>query len=258
MSKRYEDALRKAKALLAKTRDNSNCTEAEKLAAYAMARAMIDAYEITEEDLRETKEEGAIFSEEPEDDRTDPHGIKWRLLGAIARWCGVEVYRKTHIQGLKFVGMRVDVEMAMWALEDLADQVFQRLIEHMIICLAPPRERRRITRDFVVGITERIHERLNEQIKQSTINRTSSAKALVIVKQSAIDTALKERGITLSPRDAAVLQRLQSGMRPGKNITWPVFIKSVVNDVPDPFAEGLSKRQLERVVDRLMRQHRLK
>jgi hypothetical protein len=62
----------------------------------------------------------------------------------------------------------------------------------------------------------------------------------------------------LPPRDAAVLQRLQSGMRPGKNITWLVFKKSVVNDLDDPFAEGLSKRQLERVVIRLMRQHRLK
>ena len=197
MSKRYQDAVRKAKALLAKTRDNSNCTEAEKMSAYAMARALIDAHEITEEDLRETKQEGVIFEEEPEDDRTDPHGIKWRLSRAIARWCGVTVYRRSGAQGLKFVGLRADVEMAMWSLEDLADQVFQRLIEHMVICLAPPRERRSIKRAFVVGITDRICERLIEQIEQSAANRTSSAKALVVVKQNAIDTALKDRGIKL-------------------------------------------------------------
>jgi hypothetical protein len=197
MSKRYDDAVRKAKALLAKTRDNSNCTEAEKMSAYAMAMAIKDSYEITDEDLQEAKDEAVIFDEEPEDDRTDPHGIKWRLSWAIARWCGVTVYRKSRSPGLKFVGLRVDVEMAMWALEDLADQVFQRLIEHMVICLAPPRERKRITRDFVVGITERICERLNEQIEQSTTNRTNTAKALVVVKQNAIDAALKERGIKL-------------------------------------------------------------
>jgi hypothetical protein len=195
--KRYEDAVRKAKALLAKTRDNSNCTEAEKMSAYAKARAIIDAHEITQEDLRETKEEAVILEQEPEDDRTDPHGIKWRISGAVARWCGVTIYRTSGAQGLKFVGMRADVEMAMWSLEDLADQVFQRLIEHMVICLAPKRERRSITRDFVVGITDRICERLIEQIEQSATNRTSSAKALVIVKQNAIDTALKERGIKL-------------------------------------------------------------
>ena len=93
--------------------------------------------------------------------------------------------------------MRADVEMAMWSLEDLADQVFQRLIEHMVICLAPKRERRSIMRDFVVGITDRICERLTEQIEQSATNRTSSAKALVVVKQNAIDTALKDRGIKI-------------------------------------------------------------
>jgi hypothetical protein len=91
--------------------------------------------------------------------------------------------------------MRVDVEMAMWSLEDLADQVFQWLTEHMITCLAPPRERRSITHAFVVGITERICERLIEQIEQSATNRTSSGNALVIVKQNAIDTALKDCGI---------------------------------------------------------------
>jgi hypothetical protein len=197
MSKRYEDAVRKAKALLAKTRENSNCTEAEKMSAYAMARAIIDAHEITEEDLRETKDEAVIFDEEPEDDRTDQHGIKWRLSWAIARWCGVRVYRTTGVQGMKFVGMRADVEMAMWSLEDLADQVFQRLIEHKVICLAPPRERRSTTRDFVVGITDRICERLIEQIEQSAANRSNTAKALVVVKQNAIDTALNERGIKL-------------------------------------------------------------
>ena len=202
MSKRYEDAIRKAKALLAKTRDDSNCTEAEKMAAYAKARTIIDAHEITEDDLREMKEAGVVFKEEPEDDRTDPHGIKWRLSGAIAHWCGVTVYRKSGGQGLRFVGLRADVEMAMWSLEDLADQVFLRLAEHMVICLAPPRERRRVMRDFVIGITDRICERLSEQVKQSATNRTGSAKALVIVKQTAIDAALKEQGIKLKTRYA--------------------------------------------------------
>jgi hypothetical protein len=233
VSRRYEDAVRKAKALLAKTRDNSNCTEAEKMAAYAMARAIIDAHEITEEDLRETKDEAVIFDEELEDDRADPHGIKWRLSGAVARWCGVEVYRQS-VEGLKFVGMRVDVEMAKWSLEDFADQVFQRLIEHMITCLAPPRERRSITRDFVVGITDRICERLIQQIEQTTTNRTNTAKALVIVKRNAIDAALKERGIKIRTRctNGSVndLRAYNRGREVGDRVTFgrPVSGKGAV------------------------------
>jgi hypothetical protein len=61
----------------------------------------------------------------------------------------------------------------------------------------------------------------------------------------------------MSPRDKVVLQRLRSGMRPGKTITWPAFINFIGIDLGDPHAEGISEKQLRRVVDRLMRAHQL-
>jgi hypothetical protein len=61
----------------------------------------------------------------------------------------------------------------------------------------------------------------------------------------------------MPPRNAVVLQRLQSGMRPGKTVTWSFFQKKIQNDLGDLHAEGTSKRQLERVVKQLMARHRL-
>src|SRR5271169_5658669 len=113
MSK-YEDAVRKAKALLAKAAENSGCTEHEKMAAYAKAHAIIDAYEITDADLEEIKQEGALF-DEPSEEGTDRHSIKWRISGSVAKWCGVTIYRQRG--KLTVVGLRVDVELARWALD---------------------------------------------------------------------------------------------------------------------------------------------
>jgi len=56
MTENREALLNKVRALLAKTITNG-CTQPEALTALAKARAMMDAYEITEEDLRLAKEE---------------------------------------------------------------------------------------------------------------------------------------------------------------------------------------------------------
>ena len=60
-----EHLLDKIRALLSKTTENG-CTEAEALTALAKARAMMDAYEVTETDLQLTKAEAAVLLEDPE------------------------------------------------------------------------------------------------------------------------------------------------------------------------------------------------
>ena len=55
--------LDKIRALLSKTTENG-CTEAEHLAALDKAYAMIDAYEVTPDDLRLTKTEAAVLRKE--------------------------------------------------------------------------------------------------------------------------------------------------------------------------------------------------
>jgi hypothetical protein len=60
---------------------------------------------------------------------------------------------------------------------------------------------------------------------------------------------------TMSPRDRAILNRLNAGKRPGKNEYWKVFQGAIEAEIG--LADGTSIKQLRRAVTRLMREHRL-
>ena len=72
---------------MSKTTENG-CTEEEALAALAKARALMDAYEVTEADLQLAKEEGVILRKEPPG-TSDPHDIKVLLAGAVGKVHGL-------------------------------------------------------------------------------------------------------------------------------------------------------------------------
>src|SRR6516162_6316734 len=94
--------IEKIKALLAKTTENG-ATEAEMLSALDKARAMMDAYEITDDELALAKDEAVtLHSDAP--DLKDPHKIKWRLSYSVAQFCGVQIYRSSRETGLKCIG----------------------------------------------------------------------------------------------------------------------------------------------------------
>jgi hypothetical protein len=109
--------------------------------------------------LQITKDEAAILHADPPDLK-DPHGIKWRLIHAVGQFCGVQIFRSRHETGLQCIGMRSDVQFAMWLLDSLADFVFGELYAHLIGCLAPQNERRIIIRSFTTACCERISDRL--------------------------------------------------------------------------------------------------
>ena len=100
--------LDKVRALLAKTMDNG-CTEAEALAALAKVRAMIDAYEISDDELALTKEEKAIIR--PSAGDHDKYGVKLCFVIAVADFCDCQVWNNRN-GGLTFCGLRSDVEFA--------------------------------------------------------------------------------------------------------------------------------------------------
>jgi hypothetical protein len=185
--------IEKIKALLAKTTENG-ATEAEMLAALDKAAEMMDAYDISDCEVKEAKEEAATLHEDPPDLK-DPHKIKWRLTHAVGEFCIVEIYRTRHETGLKCIGMPSDVQFAMWLLDSLADFVFHELYCHLIGCLAPPSERRIIMRSFTEACCDRISDRLLELVKRSEQARTSNGRELVIVKDAAIKTFMKEHNI---------------------------------------------------------------
>jgi Protein of unknown function (DUF2786) len=81
MTTQREGLLEKIRGLLAKTLENG-CTESEAMAALDKARAMMDAYAVSESELSLTKDEKAILRREPPGTK-DPHRIKWHLMSAV-------------------------------------------------------------------------------------------------------------------------------------------------------------------------------
>ena len=185
--------IEKIKALLAKTTANG-ATEAEMMSALDKASAMMDAYDITDEELQIAKDEAAMLHADPPDLK-DPHKIKWRLCHGVAEFCGVQIFRSRHETGLKCIGMPSDVQFAMWLLDNLADFVFAELYAHLIGCLAPQSERRIIIRSFTAACCERITDRLLALVERSKAARTSNGRELVVVKNAAIKAFMKEHGI---------------------------------------------------------------
>jgi hypothetical protein len=187
--------IEKIKALLAKTTANG-ATEAEMLSALDKASAWMDAYDITDDEVRVAKDEAAMLHADPPDLK-DPHKIKWRLTYGVSQFCGVQIYRSWHETGLRCIGLPSDVQFAMWLLDSLADFVFTALYEHLIGCLAPPSERRVIMRSFVEACCARISDRLTELVERSKKARTSNGRELVVIKDAAIKAFMKEHEIHL-------------------------------------------------------------
>jgi uncharacterized protein DUF2786 len=187
--------IEKIKALLSKTTENG-ATEPEMMSALYKASAMMDAYDISNEDVQLTKEEAAMLHADPPDLK-DPHGIKWRLTYSISNFCNVQIYRSRRETGLKCIGMPSDVQLAMCLLDTLADFVFGELYGHLIGCCAPNSERRVIVRSFVEACCNRINDRLAGFVERSKVARTSNGRELVVVKDAAIKAFIKEHDIRL-------------------------------------------------------------
>jgi hypothetical protein len=187
--------IEKIKALLAKTTANG-ATEAEMLSALDKASAMMDAYDITDEDVKIARDEAVMQHSDPPDLK-DPHNIKWRLSHGVAEFCGVQIFRSRRETGLRCIGMPSDVQFAMWLLDSLADFVFAELYAHLIGCLAPKSERRVIIRSFTASCCECIADRLLALVERSRAARTSNGRELVVVKDAAIKAFMKDNDIRL-------------------------------------------------------------
>jgi hypothetical protein len=190
-----EKIVEKIKALVSKTVDKG-CTEAEALAALDKARAMMDAYEISEDELLLTKEETAVLRSEPPNS-LDPHNIKFHLMGAVADFCSCQAWqlRKREGKAVTFCGLSSDAQLATWLLDTLAAFVQAELANHLMDTLPPRGERRSVIRVFVDGCCKRISDRLNALHAQSAAAATSNMRELVVIKSAAVDAKMKECGI---------------------------------------------------------------
>jgi hypothetical protein len=193
MTTNRESLVDKMRALLAKTRKNG-CTEAEELAALAKARAMRDAYAVTDEELQLVQEGAAVVRQETPD-LNDPHKIKSRLAHAVAQFSDCRIWRNSSGEFV-FCGMAGDVEWASWLLDHLTDFVAAELALHLMTSLAPPSERAKVIRGFIVGCAGRINERISE-LCTPPAEQTNNSRALMVVKSKAIADKIAELGIKL-------------------------------------------------------------
>lgn len=188
-----DSILDKIRGLMNKTVQNG-CTEAEALAALDKARAMMDSYEVTEADLSLSKAESAVFRKEPPGSK-DLHGIKRGLATAVAKFCDCKVWRSQ--EGLTFCGLKSDAAFATWLLDNLVSHVRAELMRHLIGSLDYGRKRTLVINGFVIGCTSRISARLNDLCAQSATVANTNARALVVVKGTAIADKMAAAGIHL-------------------------------------------------------------
>ena len=193
MTLNRDNLIGKISALMAKTTANG-CTEHEAMAALDKARAMMDAYEVSEDELRLTKEEKAVLRKEPPGSK-DTNNVKSYMAGAIAKFCDCQVWRTG--DGLVFCGLRSDAQFATYLMDTLAEFVRGELVNHLLNCPLPKGERRFVINGFIAGATGRISQRLNDLVRQSQAVVSSNSKALTVVKNQAVDAKMKELGLHL-------------------------------------------------------------
>jgi hypothetical protein len=186
--------LDKIRALLSKTQENG-CTEAEAFASLDKARALMDAYEVTSEELRLTREEADIIFKAA---RNDEYGVRSWLGFPVSRFCDCRTL--TNRNGdICFVGLRSDVQFADWLLDHLANFVRAELAAFLIGRTEEHDNRRRLINSFVYGCTGKISGRLLALVALSAQRARDNNRALVVIKTQKIDAFLAERGIHLPP-----------------------------------------------------------
>jgi hypothetical protein len=172
----------------------NGCTEEEYLVALAKARALMDAHEVTEDELQLTKEEGVVLRKDMTG--SDPHHVKSNMTRAVAAFCDCRAWRDRDGK-LVFLGLVSDVQFATWMLDHLAGFVLTELADHLMGDIAIGSPRRKVINGFVDGITWRISERLRELKPSPTAAASPNNRALVTIKQTLIKAKMKELGISL-------------------------------------------------------------
>lgn len=185
---------------MSKTTDNG-CTEAEAMSALSMAQAMMDAYEVTDEDLRIVREEESAIIDFS--NTKDTHKIGYKLGYFIGKFTETLCYRSRSFdrkETMKFVGLKADVEFAIFLHDSLIQFVRNQLKDYLWsnnLTVLQGAERHRVVSSFVIGCCSRINQRLKELVDNHKVSANSTA--LVIAKQSLIKDAMN--GINIKAAD---------------------------------------------------------
>jgi hypothetical protein len=132
MTQKREELLAKIRALLSKTIE-AGCTESEAMAALQKAQAMMDVYDVSDEELQLVKEEKATaqFYEEH-----DPHGVKRGLAYAVNKFAGTMCWTYRGEGKRAICGLPADVEFAEFLLGALDEFVKREYVRFAITSAA--------------------------------------------------------------------------------------------------------------------------
>lgn len=198
MNDNRQKLLNKIRALLSKTIENG-CTESEAMAALNMAQAMMDAYEVTEDDLKLEGEKATVA----QSDMRDPHNVRRGLATAVARFTDCKVWTSNGKKTINFCGLQSDVDFAVWLVDTLSNFVIKELSTYLIMSWQVTKENKRLhINGFVIGCCNRINARLTELHEASKAHASKNANALVVVKTELINVKMADLGLSLrTPRN---------------------------------------------------------
>lgn len=184
-----DKVLNKVRALLSKTLDNG-CTENEAAIALQMAEKLMQEHEIDEADLKLDDEKAIIECS----DMRDPQNIRWKICYFISKF--TETCTFGNKKYIKFVGLKSDVDFALWLTETLTAFIQAQLKSYMWskgYQKLQGAQRNRVINSFVIGCCSRINTNLRSMIEARKV--TANSTALVVAKQALIDDVIKDLNI---------------------------------------------------------------
>lgn len=213
-----EKTLNKIRAMLAKTVENG-CTEEEAMSALTMAQIMMDEHEVTLEDL-ELGDEKAIIARS---DLKDPQNVRWKLAYWVCQF--TETYSYGHKKSIRFVGLKADVDFAIWLTETLSAFVHAKLKNYMWsngYQKLQGATRNKVINSFVLGCCSRINNKLVEMVKER--KPSSNGTALVVAKKALIDDAIKDQNIKAADnrgrKNKIIFEVYKAGQEAGESASF--------------------------------------
>ena len=189
-----ENIFNKVRAMLSKTVDNG-CTEAEALLALSMAEKLMEEHEITVDDLKLDAETAVIGIS----DAKDPQNIRWKVCYFVSKFTAT--YAFGNKKYIKFVGLKSDVDFALWLTETLTAFIQAQLKSYMWskgYQKLQGAQRNRVINSFVIGCCSRINTNLRDMIEARKV--TTNSTALVVAKQALINDVVKDLNIDKADR----------------------------------------------------------
>ena len=230
---RRDALLGRIRALRARTVERG-CTEAEAEVAAVMAGRLMDQYGFALSDLQEA--DALVQREVDLRGRAVKH-VQHCVL-AIAQYCDCRAWRSSKTASATwtpvYLGHAADVEVAEYLTVVLADATAQAWRAY--VARFPgidSRQRRKGQQSFLIGMANRLNERLREMksARNAYVDESSgvAAGALVLVKSAAVDAAFAEIQKRFKPSRASRKQNVYAdALRAGSRAADAVAINTAV------------------------------